>query len=104
MNINFDDYMAERYSEDPSLAAAMLSDIMSDLDSEEAQGDFLIALGHLAKAFGGVSNIAAKANLNTKTTYRTLSKKGNPTLSTMAVLLRQMGLRLSVTPVAPEHH
>ena len=104
MNMNFDDYMVKRYSEDPSLAAAMLSDIMSDLDSEEAQGDFLIALGHLAKAFGGVGTIATKANLNAKTAHRTLSKAGNPTLATMAVLLRQMGLRLSVTPMATEQH
>jgi DNA-binding phage protein len=46
--------------------------------------------------------VADKANLNQTQLYRTLSSKGNPALSTLAAILKSMGLRLAVEPMKVE--
>jgi len=53
----------------------------------------------MAKAFGGVQEIAEKANLNPTQLYRTLSEEGNPALSSLTAILKAMGLRLAVERV-----
>jgi DNA-binding phage protein len=42
------------------------------------QGELLIALRQMTKAFGGVQSIAEKANLNPTQLYRTLSQTETP--------------------------
>jgi DNA-binding phage protein len=53
----------------------------------------------MTKAFGGVQSVAEKANLNSTQLYRTLSEEGNPALSSLAAILKAMGLRLAVERV-----
>jgi probable addiction module antidote protein len=79
---------------DPELAAAYLSAAIEDDSTEQ----FLIALRAVAEAHGGVSAIADAAHLNRQTMYRTLSRHGNPTISTLLPLLKAMGLHLSFAP------
>ena len=45
--------------------------------------------------------MAAEAGISRESLYRALSPKGNPTLKTLLVVLKTVGLRLSVEP---EHH
>ncbi|WP_254492864.1 DNA-binding protein [Bartonella sp. B1099] len=92
---NHDDAMAEIFCDDPELAAATLDAILADGD----QGELLITLRQMAKAYGGVQAVAKAANLNPTQLYRTLSEKGNPELRSLNVLLRTMGLRLAVRPL-----
>ena len=87
--------MAELFTEDPAYAIELLNSILEDGE----QGELLIALRHLAKAFGGVQSIAEKAALNPTQLYRTLSSQGNPELRSLAAILKAMGLRLAVEPV-----
>jgi probable addiction module antidote protein len=47
---------------------------------------------------GGIAALADKTGLSRETLYRTLSKKGNPRLDTLAAILAAYGLRLSVRP------
>jgi DNA-binding phage protein len=54
----------------------------------------------MSQAFGGVTQLAADANLNSTTLYRTLSPKGNPELKSLTALLKAMGMRLAVQPIA----
>jgi DNA-binding phage protein len=42
--------MAELFTEDPAYAIELLNSVLEDGE----QGELLITLGHLAKAFGGV--------------------------------------------------
>ena len=63
---------------------------------EEDRAVFLLALRNVAKAHGGMASIAEKANLNRESLYRMLSKKGNPEIASIHVLLRAMGLRFAV--------
>lgn len=87
-----DDAIASLFREDPDLAAAILDAILADGD----QGELLVTLRQMAKAFGGVSVVAKSAELNPTQLYRTLSEKGNPELKSLSALLKSMGLRLSV--------
>ena len=90
-----DDAMAEVFAEDPAYAIQLLNAILEDGE----QGELLIVLRQLAKAFGGVQKIAEKAQLNPTQLYRTLSADGNPELKSLAAILKAMGLRLAVERV-----
>jgi probable addiction module antidote protein len=79
---------------DPANAAAYVE---AALDEGDASG-LLQALRNVAEARGGVARIAEKTGLNREALYRTLSKRGNPQLKSLAAILGATGLRLSVTP------
>lgn len=78
----------------PEEAAAYLNAAL-----EESAGDaeelFLLALRNVAEAHG-IAKLATEAALNRETLYRTLSRRGNPKLSTIGSLLDVLGLRLAV--------
>jgi probable addiction module antidote protein len=90
-----DEAMAELFKEDPKFAAATLDAILADED----QGELLVTLRQMALAFGGIAKIAEAAQLNKNQLYRTLSKEGNPAVSSLNAILHAMGLRLSITPL-----
>jgi probable addiction module antidote protein len=90
-----DDAMAERFQRDPAYAVALLNNILEDGE----QAELLIVLRQMTKAFGGVSAIAEKAELNPTQLYRTLSEQGNPELRSLTAILKSMGLRLAVERV-----
>lgn len=90
-----DDAMAEVFRKDPTYAVELLNSILEDGD----QGELLIALRQMTKAFGGVPNVAKKAKLNRTQLYRTLSPEGNPEIRSLAAILKTMGLRLAVQPL-----
>ncbi|HTW78563.1 MAG TPA: hypothetical protein VME23_03360 [Terracidiphilus sp.] len=90
-----DEAMAEQFRNDPAYAVEMLNSILEDGE----QGELLIVLRQMARAFGGVQEIAEKANLNPTQLYRTLSEEGNPALSSLTAILKAMGLRLAVERV-----
>jgi probable addiction module antidote protein len=92
-----DDAMAEVYRKDPAYALELLNAILQDGD----QGEFLIALRQMAKAFGGVQAVAEQAELNATQLYRTLSADGNPALSSFSAILKAMGMRISVQSTVP---
>ena len=87
--------MAEPFQQDPAYAMELLNSILEDGE----QGELLIVLRQMAKAFGGVHSIAEKANLNPTQLYRTLSEEGNPELKSLTAILKAMGLRLVVERV-----
>jgi probable addiction module antidote protein len=90
-----DETMAEVLREDPAYALELLNGILEDGE----QGELLIALRQMTKAFGGVQSVAEKANLNPTQLYRTLSEQGNPELRSLSAILKAMGLRLAVERV-----
>lgn len=96
-----DEAMAELYRKDPEFALQVINNILEDGD----QGELLIVLRQMAKAFGGVQTVADKAHLNPTQLYRTLSPTGNPALSSFSAILKAMGLRLAVQSIqAPPAH
>ena len=91
-----DEAMAELYRDDPALALEVINSILEDGD----QAELLIVLRQMAQAFGGVQAVAEQAHLNPTQLYRTLSPTGNPALSSLSAILKAMGLRLAVQPLA----
>lgn len=91
-----DDATIESFRRDPKFAAAYLNAILKDGDHAELMN----GLRYTTAAFGGVSSIAEKTNLNGTTLYRTLSQNGNPRLKNFTEVLRSMGMRLSVESLA----
>ena len=77
---------------DPEEAAAYLNAALEDEDP----GVFLIALRDIAHANGGMTQVAREAHVNRESLYKTLSLKGNPTLSNFKALLRAVGLSITI--------
>jgi probable addiction module antidote protein len=90
-----EDATVESFRKNPQLAAEYLNAVLAEGEQEEV----LLALRRLSAAFGGVSTLAKKAELNATTLYRTLSPKGNPELKSLTALLRAVGLQLAVRPL-----
>ena len=90
----FDEVAIRMYREDPALAADMLNACLEDGDTE----GFLLALRHVSKAFGGMPEVARATGLHEKTLYKSLSKKGNPSLKTLMGLVGAMGMRIALVP------
>lgn len=91
-----DDAMAELFRDDPALALEVINGILADGD----QAELMTVLRQLAQAVGGVQTVAEQAHLNPTQLYRTLSPKGNPALNSLTAILKVMGLRLAVQPLA----
>ena len=80
----------------PSEAAAYLTAALED----ESPDVFLLALRDVAAAHG-MKRLADGACLNRESMYRMLSEHGNPQLSSLTSILRQLGLRLSIEAEEP---
>jgi probable addiction module antidote protein len=80
---------------DPEFAAEYLNAVIQDGD----QVELMNAMRRIAEAFGGVSRLAKKTNLNATSLYRTLSPQGNPELKSLTALLKAMGMRIAVQPI-----
>jgi probable addiction module antidote protein len=79
----------------PEEAAAYLNSYLDNADGKETEESFLLALRDVATAYG-ISNLSEETDLGRESLYKTLSKNGNPKLTTLLTLLDAMGLKLSV--------
>jgi probable addiction module antidote protein len=93
---NYKDDLLERLK-DSKYAAAYLAQVLEDGDNAA----FLIALKDVVDAGGGMSALAGHVDLKRPSLYKILSKKGNPTLTTLQDILKPLGLRVSITPCVP---
>jgi len=92
--------MAEIFRDDPAYAITLLNELLKD----GAQGELLIALRQMSKAFGGVAKIAEQTQASRTQLYKTLSEHGNPELRHLSAILETMGLCLAVQPIKPQAH
>jgi probable addiction module antidote protein len=82
---------------DSDEAARYLNACLEDEDERV----FLLALRDVAEARGGMRALAVGTRLNRESLYRMLSKRGNPSLDSLAAVLNACGLRLAVQSTAP---
>ena len=80
--------------QDTAHAAALLEAALETGDA----GDFMDALRIVTEARGGIAKIAQETGLNREALYRTLSRKGNPQLSSLLPILQAAGLKIAVQP------
>jgi len=77
-----------------NFAVAYLNVLIDDADEEELTA----ALGRIARASGG-PKLVEKVELSAPSFYRTLCRRGNPELKSVAALLKAMGIRLALQPL-----
>jgi probable addiction module antidote protein len=75
-------------------AVAYLNVLIDDADQEELTA----ALGRIARLSGG-EKLVEKVELSASSLYRTLCRRGNPELRSVATLLKAMGIRLALQPL-----
>lgn len=81
-----------RYLENREDEADLLSDAVADGDPRYIAA----ALGAVARAHGGISELARSTGLHRQTLQKALSDKGNPTLDTVLKVLEALGLQMSI--------
>lgn len=81
---------------DKEIAAIFLQNALDEYQQDGDAKVLLKALGYVAQAQGGMTQLARKTKLNRESLYKTLSSRGNPKLQTMGLLLKALGFRLSV--------
>lgn len=93
-SLRYEDWLIARLK-DPAEAAAYLEAVIEEGD----QAAIMLALRQVARARGGIAEIARKAKLTREATYKMLSRTGNPELRSLTSVLRATGLRFSVKPM-----
>ena len=70
------------------------------LNAALAEGEdvFLLALRDIVESRGGMTWLAKGTGLNRVTLYRLLSGRGNPTLASLSVIMRSVGLEIGCHP------
>lgn len=84
---------------DLDFAAAYLEEMLAE---DDIQG-FLIAIRNVARANGGMRQLADETHLGRESMYKTLSENGNPQFSTLKEILGGLGLRFSVISWRDDH-
>ena len=96
--VSHDNAMVAELRENPDYAEIYLQTALEDIYEEGGIAAFLIALRRVVEARGGISEISRKSGLSRQQLYKTLSEKGNPTLTTLTEITRAAGVRLIPHP------
>ncbi len=96
MNPEAKPYDAAEFLTDEETIAAYLTDA---LESEDPRV-IAKALGAVARARGGMAQLAQETGLSREALYRALSDSGNPELATVLKVMRALGIRLKATIAA----
>ena len=89
-SIPYDAGMAELYRSRPEMAVEMLNACLEEDDQEM----LLVTLRQIARNAGGMSRLATATGLHENTLYRTLSRRGNPSLSTLLAICTALGVHM----------
>lgn len=93
-SLPYEDWLIGRLKR-PTGAAAYLEAVIEEGD----QAALMLALRQIARAQGGIAQVARKARLTREATYKMLSKAGNPELRSFKAVLKATGLRIAVKPI-----
>jgi probable addiction module antidote protein len=89
-------YDAAEFLTDEETVAAYLTEALESDDPRIIAK----ALGAVARARGGMAQLAQETGLSREALYRALSDTGNPELATILKVLRALGIRLTATIAA----
>ncbi len=85
-------YSTGDYLNTPEEVAAYIEVVLE----EDDPALLLVALRNVAESQGGMAMMAENSGLSRESLYRTLSKNGNPKISTLMSIMKALGLHLSV--------
>jgi probable addiction module antidote protein len=90
--LNYKEELIKRLKK-PEHSIAYLNAALMDEDPRI----FLLALKDVLEAYGSLTDIAKKAELNRESMYKTLSGKRDPHLSTVTKILKSIGIELKTS-------
>lgn len=94
-SVSYDLAMSELYKQHPEAAIEMLHQCIAEGDHEM----LLVTLRHLAKNAGGIEHVSSATGFHENTLYRTLSRRGNPSLRTLMLICGALGMRMQFSQV-----
>ncbi len=92
MAIETREFYPARYLNSREDEADLLNDAVTDGDPRYIAS----ALGAVARAHGGISELARATGLHRQTLQKALSERGNPTLDTVLKVLSALGLQMAI--------
>lgn len=92
MAIELLDFDAAKYLDDEEAQRFLLDDATESGDVQYIAQ----ALGTIARANGGLSHLERITGIKRQTLNKSLGKGGNPTLETVIVVLKGLGLRMRI--------
>jgi probable addiction module antidote protein len=95
----FDAYLEQHFAENPDRIEGFLQTALEEYEKDPDEAALLMALRHVAKAKGGMTELAKKTNLSRESLYKTLSPTGNPRLRNLQRILETFGYSLSFKPL-----
>jgi probable addiction module antidote protein len=96
MGIKTKPYDAAEFLTDPETISAYLT---LALESDDPRY-IAKALGAIARARGGMAQLARETGITRESLYRALSENGNPELGTALKVMRALGVRLTASLTA----
>jgi len=85
-------YNTSDYLNSPEEVASYIEAVLE----EDDPALLLVALRNVVESQGGMAMMAKQSGLSRESLYRTLSKNGNPKISTLMSIMKALGLHLSV--------
>ena len=96
--VKYDDWMMKRLKKNKKEAFEYLKTSLEE--NADFPPAFLLSLRRVSQAFDmSMEDIAKEAGISTATIYKVLGEKGNPTMDTLASILKTMGFKLTLTPI-----
>lgn len=99
----FDEIVEERFREHPEEIDGFLQTVLEEYEKDPDEGALLSALRQVAKATGGMTELAKKTDLSRERLYKTLSPEGNPRLKNFQRILKAFGYTLAIKPLKKAH-
>lgn len=92
----YDDWVTAIFADNPKQADAFLKSALEEFEKDNDVAALLLSLRQITKARGGFTELASKTGITRETLYKTLSKTGNPTITTFKSILDALGYGLTL--------
>lgn len=92
MALDLRPFDAAEYLDTPEDEASLLNDALTDGNAAYIAA----ALGAVARAHGGIAQLASATGLSRQALHKALSEQGNPTLETVMKVLDALGLQMHI--------
>lgn len=96
-HISHQEHLKKQFQKNPQEAIAYLNVALEDDD----RGVFLLALGDVAKAFGGMTKLSQKTKIAREHLYTTLSESGNPEFFKLNSVLDALNFKIKIIAKTP---
>lgn len=97
-SIKYDDWLITRLKKNKKEAFEYLKTSLEE--NADFPPAFLLSIRRVSQAFDmSLEDIAKEAGISTAAIYKALGEKGNPTIDTLASILKTMGFKLTLAPL-----